>query len=503
MRQKIKQILKSDQAICWIILSIYIILITYISLHHEFTQDETQSWLIARDLNPIDIIKQMKWEGHSFLWHYLLLPFAKLGLPIYVQKILPICFSTATIYILWKHAPFSKLLKFLITFSSGMIYYYSSFARPYCMIPFLLVAIATVYQKRKERPYLYAILVGLLAHTHLVMLPTVGLLVITFWLNELLLKRKKISKEEKGKLIKSFILVISIILIYFIIAVYGYFYCKIATDISRYTEVTTYIPYWASYTLHSISSTFYGGEVVPNYYIFLLAGITLLCIIGSKNNIKQAIIFWIQIIFMILVHCMVWFSLPIRIFIIIYTLMFWVWMDYYEKKKNSWTTVALILLIIISIPGTYKCVFQDIQKKASGGSETAEFIKENIPKGSVFINTYSDFHQILAAYLKKEDYLFYLIHADEFRTFNVWDEEILKYTTANDVINAIEKLKKSYSHIYLLNPVVTKNYGVDMSKISKKYQVKYLYVPKEKDLMDEFYFLDLVTFEIIEISERK
>ena len=40
---------------------IYIILVLIVAINHECYEDETQSWLIARDLNFIEIIEQMKY----------------------------------------------------------------------------------------------------------------------------------------------------------------------------------------------------------------------------------------------------------------------------------------------------------------------------------------------------------------------------------------------------------------------------------------------------------
>ena len=48
---------------------------------HESWSDEAQAWLIARDLGIFDIVKQMRYEGHSCLWHLVLFPFAQLGFP--------------------------------------------------------------------------------------------------------------------------------------------------------------------------------------------------------------------------------------------------------------------------------------------------------------------------------------------------------------------------------------------------------------------------------------
>ena len=58
----------------------------------------------------------------------------------------------------------------------------------------------------------------------------------------------------------------------------------------------------------------------------------ILCAIGTVYNVKQGLIFWSQLIFTILIHSFAWFVIPTRVFIVVYTLMFWVW-NYKEDNQ--------------------------------------------------------------------------------------------------------------------------------------------------------------------------
>lgn len=77
---KIKFIEKiKENKIDIIIFLIYAIVTFVITIiFHEKWRDEAQAWLIARDLDFWGIIKQMTYEGHPPLWHFILAPFAKL-----------------------------------------------------------------------------------------------------------------------------------------------------------------------------------------------------------------------------------------------------------------------------------------------------------------------------------------------------------------------------------------------------------------------------------------
>ena len=85
-----------------IVFLLYIVCVLVIVSTHECYEDETQSWLIARDLNPLEIINQMKYEGHSFLWYFILVPFAKLGFPVGIQKYISCAFAIATVFLILK-----------------------------------------------------------------------------------------------------------------------------------------------------------------------------------------------------------------------------------------------------------------------------------------------------------------------------------------------------------------------------------------------------------------
>ena len=44
---------------------LYVTISFFLVIIHESWEDEAQAWLISRDLNIIDIIGLMKYEGHS------------------------------------------------------------------------------------------------------------------------------------------------------------------------------------------------------------------------------------------------------------------------------------------------------------------------------------------------------------------------------------------------------------------------------------------------------
>lgn len=463
----IKEIMKDkNKLIPILVITLYIIIILVISINHELSQDEIQSWLISRDLNFVDIIKQMKYEGHSFLWHYLLTPLSKIGMPIESQKIIPFIFAIATIIILWKNSPFKTYMKILLTFSSGMIYYYSVFCRPYCLIPFLLVCIASIYKDRQNHPILYCALLGLLANTHLVMLPTVALLGIDYFWQEFIKKRQEIDKNRKVELAKAFtvLLVLSLILIIAVLA--GMFNNEILNkndaQESIGTTIFSNIVNAATASIMLISGKF---SLMILFAILMLIEIVL-CIICARKSKKQGIIFFAQFLGMFIIHVL-WFPVLIRLNLVIYTLMFWVWVHRYDIDKNEeidenkdevnkinrMLEIALILMIVIFAIGTYVDVYQDLFKDYTAGKQMAEYIEENLPEDSVFIYAYPDLQHLIIGYLPNDTskYRFYSITANKFVTFSTWDKGLRAVRDEEKISEAIKLLGKDNKNIYLIN----------------------------------------------------
>lgn len=492
-KNKIKQfgILES------IVLFFYIIVVLFISFHHEFSPDEAQSWLIARDLNIIDIIKQMQYEGHSFLWHFLLVPFAKLGLPVESQHLISCGFAISTVYLIFQKSNFSRITKVLLTFSVGLIYYYSAFARPYCMIPFLLAAIASVYTKRKEKPYLYCILIGLLANTHIIMLPT-SFLLLLFYIIE--------NRNNNKKFLLSYGIGIVFILIPIIIAFIAYHHCSIVNIINSIKDPFNHPWPYIQNQWNSMNEKYY-GKIVSNFYSCIVMILMIVCFLTSFQHKKQGFIFWSQWLFSFLLHSFFWFDSSIRTYIILYTWMFFTWIEKETCfKKSIILEVLLIVWLIITIPGNYKQMGKDLTKQFSSGKDISVYIQNNLPKHSVMINCKSDFQQLIAAHFKKDEYLFYMVNSQNFATFNTWDKDYTKPISKGQIIHAIDLLKGNHDHLYLLYPSVIGRDKIDLFLIDDMYSFNPIYQTDITNIVKSQYRIniyDQVGFTLYEIKEKQ
>jgi hypothetical protein len=135
--------------------------------HHESWADEGQSWLLARELGPVDIFKKLPREGHPPLFYLILMPLAHAGLPYATAKWVASAFMIGAIFLLFFKTKLPLFLKLAVPFSYYFIYLYGVFGRSYSLIPFFLMATVALYPKRFERPWLYAASVICLFNTHM------------------------------------------------------------------------------------------------------------------------------------------------------------------------------------------------------------------------------------------------------------------------------------------------------------------------------------------------
>ncbi|MGN0376386.1 MAG: hypothetical protein ACI4ED_02005 [Suilimivivens sp.] len=159
---------------------------------HELWRDEANVWLIARELSPLQLFREIRYQGHPCLWYLLIMPFAKAGFPFKTLSVLSYLVMAAAAGIFTYHASFHPVTKFICLFSPIFSYYYPVVARNYCLIALLMMLLALLYPKKNEKPFVYGLLLGLLVQADTIALATAGLLSL-MWLWESILR----SLEEK------------------------------------------------------------------------------------------------------------------------------------------------------------------------------------------------------------------------------------------------------------------------------------------------------------------
>lgn len=199
MKDKIKKIYNDERIFAIIVTLIYAIVTSIIAYYYKDWRDEAQSWLLCKNLSFIDLLKQLKVEGHPFLWYAIIYPFIKLGCSIKIENIISWIFSVISVYIIERKFPIYRIGKIAIILVSPIIYTFSIVGRSYSLVVLLITILGALYNSKRKYPILYAILLGLLANTHVMIAGLSGILAITFYVYELTLNRKNNTKNEKKK----------------------------------------------------------------------------------------------------------------------------------------------------------------------------------------------------------------------------------------------------------------------------------------------------------------
>ncbi len=132
----------------------------------------------------------MRFEGHSYFWHFLLCIFAKTGLPYESTKILQLFFALSFAFLVLKKSPYNDLVKCCLLFNSVFIYILPSLLRPYFLIPILLMMLSNLKNDDKHQ-ILFGIILCLLANTHIIMFGYVITIFVIYYKNRIISDNKK------------------------------------------------------------------------------------------------------------------------------------------------------------------------------------------------------------------------------------------------------------------------------------------------------------------------
>ena len=157
---------KTAKTLSWAIFAVFAILTFILMLNRTPFFDEAHAWMVSKSFNLIELFKIEKFEGHLFIWHFLLMPFSKNDLFYpYSMYILNWIFCILSMFVFWKFSPFKQIEKTLITFSFPIFWYFAQVARCYSIGLLFLFLILTLWKERTKKPILISFLLILLANT--------------------------------------------------------------------------------------------------------------------------------------------------------------------------------------------------------------------------------------------------------------------------------------------------------------------------------------------------
>ena len=378
----------------------WLIIVCFTSMHHEIWRDEAQVWCIVRDLNVFEAFQTARVEGHPFLWYFLVMPFAKMGLPVASMQIIGLLLVFAAVVLFVNKAPFSAFQKTIVVLSAGMLYYLPVVVRNYALIPLLIFLLAYLYEKRDEKPYLYSLLIVLLSHTHLYMLGFCGVLFLLFAFEQ-------IKKKDLKNLIPIVLLALNFLMIFLLFNnTQNENYALDDTVKTHFSLVSLLLIIAKILFYHLAKFSDFTMKYFDYISLFLFYPFIVLIFYSLlKNDKKVAIICSCSIGFILFVFTQVYFNgiLYQKIFLIFLILIFGIWI---LKEKTKLLIYSFNILFFISILVSPFVVIDEIKYNFSGGKQLAMYIQENYHDENTFITVGNPFlFSTISAYLPDKNFI--------------------------------------------------------------------------------------------------
>ena len=459
-----------------LLIAVYAVINGILLYFHEPWRDEAQAWLIARDLTFWEIPSLMSYEGHPCLWHWILYPFAHIGLPYITINIVSFVITlAATAFMVWK-APFPIWVKALFALSPCLTYFYPVIARSYCLIPPILFALAYLYPTRKEHPCRYTIFIALLVHTHVIMemmALMLGVLLLIEYARDTY-KTRNYRKAAHYFIALLIPLASAIILLYIL---------RDVENASAFKGVS--FPGIRPFLICLLKMS-----AVAGVGIFL---VVIAAVKRTATTYTAVLVAAVSICFQAWIYVSVYGAITQRYLTATLIIMwaFWITQDErndeptgisenkYVIKATRLCNIVLALFFFALIITLQSKIYHDLIEPYSNSKDAAKFIKTNIKGDAVFL-MYKSFKPVaMLPYLDKEKFVFH--SATEGIFFDSNDVNDGATMTYKDFKKALETHENSDVPVYLI--LVIEETNIPENKIAEDYEL--VYSPKTRSIMKE------------------
>lgn len=476
--------LEKNMLLYGVIFAVYAVLTFIGAVNHELWFDEAQAWVIARDNTISGIFRQIGYEGHPPLWYMILYIPSHLGLPCTVMPYISWFITAIAGALIMFKAPFHIVTKAAVLFSGGFLFLNSVMSRVYCLINLFIVLIVLVYPNRKKYPVLYGFLIALLANTHICVSGFIGIIGI-FMLTDLFKGLKANGAKQNIKEIAGLAVAGAGVLTMVIPLLNSLSLNSSTSEISM--SVSVFISSFAEGLINVSRAVLnYGVQLGGSFagivgiaeFVFsgFMAAAFIAMIIVMRHKTRPFLMLLFFEVFYIITTEVFWLTIPNRALVFVTMFFAVLWLSECEQENNSadmWNkidlkadsaalkkliefvkradthfrnsyVVLITAIMFISVPMGAYYLFSDYAKSFCPSEAAAEFVRENIPEGSVFVTDKESCAEI-SAYLP--EYKFYSTEYGRFYTYctheNAPDEEVPQ-TQIYDDLKDLDKLYHMY-----------------------------------------------------------
>ncbi len=409
--------------LCACLLLAYVLYNASLLACHENWRDEAQAWLLARDLSIPELFAQMSYEGHPCLWHLLLMPLAKLGLPYVSMNVLSLTImSVAAALFLWK-APLPLPMKALALFGFGFSYYYPVISRSYCLIPLFAFMMACFYPARREKPLRYGLAIALMVQTHVIMLGMAAMASMV-WLAEALAGYRR-DRRRRALLMQGAGLALPLLSFVLLLLQLSAPQTSIAYTFDIRQVLT--LPRRAVSELWGLFANLpapLGGAI-----LLLAAGVCIWALVRALRGrefglLKPLLIAVFAALFQYAANVLIRTSTGMRTISLFFVFLWACWVSWPGIGDQWLRRLMAVALVALELFTYTRCadIFNDYCYPYSDAKNCAAFIRETLPSDTLFLEVNEARAASLLPYLP-EDYVFYSPHDGEPVTFTTWSRE--------------------------------------------------------------------------------
>lgn len=415
----------SSRHVEYVLLIIFAAVSVWLLVHHEPGTDEAHSWLIDRDSPDLpSLFRMMPWENTPALWHLLVFPLAKAGMPYVGERVLHLLIIVGAAAVFLLAAPLPRLEKGLAVFGYFPLYEYNAITRSYTLAVLLLFGIAACWPRRLERPGRVCLMIALLAQTSMqTWLLAVALAVLLTY--ELAVARSGASR--RAYVAGALLMVVS-----FGAALYEA-RPPAGLDAAQMLHLDPAMvarSCWNSLMgaflpVPSLQLHFWGTRLITTHliapllllpiillwkrprtlWLFLLCSVPLLGLIAAKG---VALPRYYGMIYLVFLTCL--------------------WLAHYYPGSgpviHPRLRPVLIGLLGIQVLAAVPAVYYDTHYEFSAGESVARYLQEEgLLRGHPLVATFqSCMGEAVLASLDRPDLRFFSLETEDYRTFGVWTQ---------------------------------------------------------------------------------
>jgi hypothetical protein len=420
----------------WAIFFLYIIVLCYTIVHHEFWGDEIHSWNIAKASSSFpDLIFNTRYEGHPPVWYTILWIISKFTHDVYYIQVAQFIIAGLVVFLIIFFSSFPVITRILIPFGYFFLFEYGVISRNYAIGALFAFCICLILHKDfKGKILLYYLLLFLLANVHLLTL----LLACSLHLYFLLLNIEE--KKANRIIILHFISGVLVLLpsLYFIFPPsdselntnfwLSHWNIKQLISVLVQPALRAFVPipawwkynFWNTQFLVEAQAEFSLLKIITVLVLFVLF---LMIFLILKRNKKGLILFSTNLLLSLIVSGFLSLTdTRYTGFIFIgFILVYWLYcVETSVDKKKNW--LVNVLLIIQLIAGIFSVV-KDIQLPFSNAFAVKELVSE-VPENKTIVTDYWALNA-LEAFTDKP---FYVLEMHKEMSFLKWDRELQKLT---------------------------------------------------------------------------